>query len=370
MLAQRSLPGIRIEVAPSRLTEALPRMDVAVFVGFAARGPTHLPVVVESAAQFAAIFGPDAALAWDGERGERIYAFLGPTVRAFFANGGRRCWIIRVARTRALEIARTGSKMVADAAEGVARANQFPVSGVLCVPRDGKPLAPAHAQAGSVGSWSDQLRVSTALSARGVALDDCKFLSGDSSQVRIGFRARAEIRRGDLLEFEDALRDGVGAIRVFALVDRLTASDEDASPWIEATVCAAFETLGGPAVPPPDPLGDVELDEAIGQATLKVVGAGATSHLRLRFAATAPLTTSEGHWLRLKGERAIWQRVDTLIQRPLTPDSVSPPGPTLLEVIAEGPAWREMPATFSSPSFPQRARLLTIDLKVLISARI
>ncbi len=72
-------------------------MDIAGFVGFAASGPIDVPVPVEDATQFAAIFGADAPLAWDAEHGEQAYAYLGPAVRAFFRNGGRRCWVVRVA---------------------------------------------------------------------------------------------------------------------------------------------------------------------------------------------------------------------------------------------------------------------------------
>ena len=64
-------------------------MDIAAFVGFAASGPLHIPVAVEDAAQFGAIFGDDAPLAWDFERGEQLYAYLGPAVRAFFRNVGK-----------------------------------------------------------------------------------------------------------------------------------------------------------------------------------------------------------------------------------------------------------------------------------------
>src|SRR4051794_33200081 len=103
MAATARLPGIRIDAAPPPPAFVLPRMDVAVFVGFAATGPLHLPVAIESPAQFAAVFGADATLAWDGARGAAVGSLLGPAVRAFFANGGRRCWVVRVARIRALE---------------------------------------------------------------------------------------------------------------------------------------------------------------------------------------------------------------------------------------------------------------------------
>ncbi len=141
----RRLPGFRFETQPPPLNETLPRMDVAIFVGFAASGPLHTPVPVEDATQFAAIFGADAPLAWDAERGERVYAQLGPAVRAFFRNGGRRCWVVRVA--------------------GTAKTNTFPIPGLVRVRfgSGGVALSPATAQARSPGSWPDGLQVGAAL---------------------------------------------------------------------------------------------------------------------------------------------------------------------------------------------------------------
>ena len=75
MLTARRLPGIRIDVAPPESAQALPRMDVAVLVGFASTGPLHLPVPIESVAQYAAVFGADAPLAWDAIRGEPTSIF-------------------------------------------------------------------------------------------------------------------------------------------------------------------------------------------------------------------------------------------------------------------------------------------------------
>src|SRR5436190_17156747 len=95
---RKRLPGIQFETQAPPLTEVLPRMDIAVFIGFAASGPLQVPVAVESEAQFTAIFGADAPLAWDLSRGEQLDAYLGPAVRAFFRNNGQRCWVIRVAR--------------------------------------------------------------------------------------------------------------------------------------------------------------------------------------------------------------------------------------------------------------------------------
>ncbi len=145
--ATRPLPSIRFEPRPARPADALPRMDVAVFVGFAASGPLHTPVAVDSPAQFQAIFGDDAPLAWNAERGETTSAQLGASVRAFFSNGGRHCWIVRVAADEA-------------------RSDHFPLPGLLCarfVAHGSVLTIPAFARARAKGSWADQLRVSTAL---------------------------------------------------------------------------------------------------------------------------------------------------------------------------------------------------------------
>lgn len=152
----RTLPGFRFETKAPPLAESLPRMDVAVFVGFAASGPLQTPVALESEAQFDSLFGADAPLGWDLERGEQVYAYLAPAVRAFFRNGGQRCWVIRVARRDAAELS----------GQNRARYNYFPITGMAraVFDEDGNvDLRPAFARARSEGSWSDSLSVSSAL---------------------------------------------------------------------------------------------------------------------------------------------------------------------------------------------------------------
>src|SRR5687768_5670349 len=94
------LPGVYFLPAPRPAVLALPPLDVAAFVGFAERGPLHLPVAIEDPSAYAAIFGGDLALARD-ERGRMIHANLPSSVTSFFANGGRRCYVVRVAGTGA-----------------------------------------------------------------------------------------------------------------------------------------------------------------------------------------------------------------------------------------------------------------------------
>src|SRR5687768_10364139 len=80
-------PGVYYEaVDASGRGVAAVRTDVAGFVGIAERGPLDVPVPVESWRQFQAHFGDVTGA-----------GFLAYAVRAFFENGGRRCWVVRVA---------------------------------------------------------------------------------------------------------------------------------------------------------------------------------------------------------------------------------------------------------------------------------
>jgi len=86
-MATYSTPGAYIEWRDATAPVVQPlRTDIAGFIGLAARGPLNTPVPVESIAQFQAHFGSFIG-----------GAFLAYAVRGFFENGGRRCWIVRVA---------------------------------------------------------------------------------------------------------------------------------------------------------------------------------------------------------------------------------------------------------------------------------
>ncbi|HVF45728.1 MAG TPA: hypothetical protein VM936_22060 [Pyrinomonadaceae bacterium] len=187
--AARRLPGFRFETLSPPLTEWLPRMDVACFVGFAASGPLDVPVAVESAAHFVALYGADAPLAWDEARGAQAYAYLAPAVRSFFANGGRRCWVVRVA-DRAARIGKLNR----------ARPNYFPVPGLACAALDGGgrvvALNPAFARARSEGSWSDALETGSALLSRSVEVVS---LNLEEPSIELAVSAPDDVRAGDLL---------------------------------------------------------------------------------------------------------------------------------------------------------------------------
>jgi hypothetical protein len=144
--AVRRAAGLRFVGAPAPLRDPLPRMDVAAFVGFAASGPLHVPVPIDDPASFASIFGADAPLAWDVAQGQVRNAFLAPAVRSFFANGGVRCWVVRVA------------------APG--QTNAFGVPGLVRVDAHDGSMIPAALPARSQGSWSDDILVAAALRSR------------------------------------------------------------------------------------------------------------------------------------------------------------------------------------------------------------
>ena len=175
MASTRPLPGIRFEPPPAPPGDVLPRMDVPLFVGFSAAGPIDRPVAVEDAAEFADLFGADLALPRDAGSRQPRWAQLAPAVRSFFRNGGRRCWIVRVAH------------------RPQATANIFPIPGLHRLA--GGSIAPANAVARSEGSWSDVLRVRTSLVA--LALEPRPSITPSAIDVTVN--ARRDLAAGDLL---------------------------------------------------------------------------------------------------------------------------------------------------------------------------
>jgi phage tail sheath protein FI len=80
-------PGVYYErVDASAPAISLLRTDIAGFVGIATRGPLHQPLPVQSWRQFQAYFGDFTGA-----------GYLAYAARAFFENGGQRCWVVRVA---------------------------------------------------------------------------------------------------------------------------------------------------------------------------------------------------------------------------------------------------------------------------------
>ncbi|MCB9434493.1 MAG: phage tail sheath family protein [Ardenticatenaceae bacterium] len=205
----RPLPGIRFQTVVPSPPEVLPRMDIAAFVGLAARGPLNLPVAVEEIGRFRDIFGPDLPLAWDSKLGQMQTAHLGPAVEAFFRNGGQRCWVVRVA---------AAGKRAAWYLPGLFQADT---------------LAPASIAARCPGSWADDLRVGTVLHSETVSITFDE--PGSLPETAVSFRLRGErVQIGDLLrvDFDEVqLFLAITAVETQAAQQQATAQPY----WIEKT---------------------------------------------------------------------------------------------------------------------------------------
>jgi hypothetical protein len=181
-----TLPGIAFEVVPRALDDTLPRMDVCGFVGFASRGPVDVPVLVEDQVAFRDVFGDDPVLARTDD-GIDVRALLGPAVEAFFANGGRRAWIVRVART---------------GPDG-AVTNRFGVPGLVVPGAPGSGVAGwrlAALPARSAGAWSDALSAGGTLvvtSLVGNAIDDRHLIVDHGVDVAPGDLVRIRLSDGE-----------------------------------------------------------------------------------------------------------------------------------------------------------------------------
>ena len=211
------LPGVYFLPPTQPATLALPRLDVAAFVGFAQRGPLHTPVAVEDVDTYRAVFGGDVLLARDDEAvvasARTVRAHLPAAVAAFFKNGGRRCFVVRVAG----ETASTA---------------RLRVPGLIGIDNAGEPrLGWLHA--GSPGTWADQLRLAsrlrlTAMPANAFALQD------DGSLLWKTGSAPQAIQTGDLLRL--AFADGQQWL--FPVTGQLASADPET-----ATTVTLFATL-------------------------------------------------------------------------------------------------------------------------------
>lgn len=271
----RRVPGISFhsEVAA---TSDLPRMDVAAFAGFAARGPLHVPVPVESYPDFVEIFGDSYRLAWDAQTATWQTACLAPAVRAFFTQGGQRCWIVRVAGPAAAR-------------------NRFPLAGLLQTRVGGYEGVAASARC--PGSWSDDVQVSVALQLDALGCTTPAVAPGMSFTLDVATQQGHPLQAGEMLQVDAG--DGQHlAYVVLAAPDLVTAAGQTqvtATParthWFRRLSAATEATVTGTVqtVAPAPPAGAA--------ATLDVAS----------LTLDTPLSAASGDWLRLDtgGER-IW----------------------------------------------------------------
>jgi len=207
----RPLPGISFETVAPAQPDTLPRMDVAAFVGLASSGPLDVPVPVEDVLRFRDVFGEDPPLAWDAASGRSAFGLLGPAVEAFFQNGGRRCFVVRVAGG-------SGPAPGDAPRPGDPWTHLFPVPGLAAA--GGSLPAPLLARARAPGSWSRTLAVSATLLRRPVGSAGALAAAGTPPALSLEVAAPAgAIGAADLVEVEAA-----GAGLLFWLeVDQATA---------------------------------------------------------------------------------------------------------------------------------------------------
>ncbi len=256
MNAPARLPGIAVEPLPRDRAPALPPMDVAGFAGFAARGPCHRAIAVDSVASFAALFGGEVTLAAGRDGQADATSRLAGAVRGFFANGGRKCWVVRLARTEASEAQWEIETGRAPDQTNLAEAGLFPLPGVLQrlpwqAGGESSRLRPAWLSAASLGSWSDGLGVAVRIKVQPFALANCAALPGtpdngaaglSSAQIDayralhagVEFSDPGGLAAGDLVEFSSV----DGSTRRFARVIRLFTGK-----W-QALWCGAFAPAG------------------------------------------------------------------------------------------------------------------------------
>ncbi len=285
-------------------------MDIAGFVGFAARGPLHVPVPIEDAARFADVFGPPLELVRDPDTGLMITSHLAAAVTAFFRMGGRRCWVVRVAEAPAQR--------------------WFVVPGVV----DARTGRPAVARARSRGSGFDDLRVGTVLRRRTVP---GATLRRDVDRWSLHWTARPDgVESGTLLRITRPEAGALAGIELFAAVDTVgTGTHQDGGVVATTSFVGAYRVNPGVPLSPP---GGVP-------ATIQVIDGRAAlpSHVE---GATSPVSYPA---MLLATARGLQVRCE---------DALAPmpsPGHTLIATLADGrTAWLqvEVARTVDNPSAP------------------
>lgn len=328
------LPGLRFEAVPAAAAPVLPRMDVAAFVGFAAQGPLHVPVPIDDVVGFDEVFGPELRLAWDRARGEWRHAHLAATVREFFRNGGRRCWVVRVAEAPAAAAFRVPGLLAASAA-GVA--------------------AGAWMRAASGGSWADSLSLNATLLRRPIA-------AATVERGPDGLRA-AGAPAGTLLRLAFP---GSGVLAFFAPSPADPAADRPAAravPYVRswwfreivpagAPTPAAVEALGGPA--------------ARTLALLDVRADAATGALHLDVPLPSLGALRPGCWLRaLPADPPRLMLVDAVLEARSGTAAASPPDDGEVATLVVRRAWQPLPAAAgraATQGLPHLAAALSLEL--------
>jgi hypothetical protein len=204
------LPGVVCDPALPPPAATPLRLDVAAFVGFAERGPLDLPVALEDLDQYQQVFGQDLLLARTRTGGQVVYAALPSAVKAFFDNGGTRCYVVRVAGDNA-------------------RPNRFRMPTLVAWDDAAQTFRTINAPAGWVGRWSDNMGVGTQLRSLPLHLQDDNPLVWTESEtpggVIFNLELHLELPLATTVAQHDLLRlqfDGPGKPLLYCFVSSVT----------------------------------------------------------------------------------------------------------------------------------------------------
>ncbi len=257
MRADYRLPGVYFLPASRPAAMELPPLDVAAFVGFAERGPLHVPVPLEDLSAYQSVFGGDFPLARD-EGGRTVSANLAPSVAAFFGNGGRRCYVVRVAGQQA-------------------RTARFQVPGMVALGAGGAARL-ASLSASSPGRWANALRLGTSLQITSLPM-----MPGSTQQP--GSQAAAPIFQ--VMDDLHLLWQTTTAPQAIRVGDVLRLTFSDGQQWLF-------------------PVSEIVTETAGPQATL---AATVTWHLVSEVSASPPLSVEQGFCLTSE-EPVLFRDVD------------------------------------------------------------
>lgn len=142
-------PGVYYQSVDAGAPPVTPfRTDIAGFVGIAERGPVNCPVPIGSWRQFTTWFGTFTGA-----------GYLAYAVRAYFENGGRRCWVVRVA-SQLPEVGATASTVTLSSPAGpvwrIAASSEGTWGNSLAVTmREHNPAQTTTTATAIDGTWSE-----------------------------------------------------------------------------------------------------------------------------------------------------------------------------------------------------------------------
>ena len=146
------------------------RTDIAAFVGYAERGPLFEPVKIQSLRQFNSVFGNRLS-----------FGYLAYAVQGFFENGGRTCYISRVADPNSTTTAHVNFPGLQNQPE----VHLFASHGVVADPVTGAPslqgTSPEYHE--SPGAWGNRLSIT--VQNAGLGTTSIPFIENDSRESTV-----------------------------------------------------------------------------------------------------------------------------------------------------------------------------------------